>query len=376
MLEYGFLPVSRKMFDGSDELWSDDEPFDRRSAWIDLLQLAQVRGRTRMIGGETVSLGPGELVVSERFLAKRWGWTKARVRKFLLDLGPDGLDRLNRIPNRLPDRRMVVIKITNYTTYNPGSIVDTTDIQTDFATGSEPISNQIQEGEEIYTNKQTTNARAHEGDSPDEEPTPADDSEQSAAIAEMQQDANRHASSISDRMERRSFGAQVRGIVSGDNSVAWTDHTGRRVPWRDRPRLLRLAFDALSSEQAKSLHWALVHVVRQQYDPIQPDTAEEIKARRPAPSRPAAPPTPPDVQDIQARDEVARKEAEERRAREDALIAEWERSHELDARRIRHEAESEVAANPYAKAGGDRMLEFAYRNRVLTLIAQGDANAA
>jgi hypothetical protein len=39
--EYGYMPISRKMPDGHDPIWQNPEPFDVRSAWLDLLFYAR-----------------------------------------------------------------------------------------------------------------------------------------------------------------------------------------------------------------------------------------------------------------------------------------------------------------------------------------------
>lgn len=52
-------------------------------AWLDLCQMAQHRG-DHYQGG--VRLGRGEVLVANRSLAERWGWSKSAVSRFLLRL--------------------------------------------------------------------------------------------------------------------------------------------------------------------------------------------------------------------------------------------------------------------------------------------------
>lgn len=78
--QVGFIKISRKMFDGMDVLWEGTEPFDKRSAWIDLIQMAAwhpylYKGRDQ--------LQRGEFVASIRFLAQRWKWPKSTVLDYL-----------------------------------------------------------------------------------------------------------------------------------------------------------------------------------------------------------------------------------------------------------------------------------------------------
>lgn len=65
--KYGWIKLYRCI--QKNELWLDEERFDKRSAWIDLLLTADK---------ET-----GELKTSERKLAKRWKWGKTTVREFI-----------------------------------------------------------------------------------------------------------------------------------------------------------------------------------------------------------------------------------------------------------------------------------------------------
>ena len=58
------------------------EPFDRRSAWCWLVEEAQWQGRRCQIGGQFVELKRGQLSHSTRFMARAWGWSEARVRRF------------------------------------------------------------------------------------------------------------------------------------------------------------------------------------------------------------------------------------------------------------------------------------------------------
>jgi hypothetical protein len=117
MRKRGHLRISRKMFDGQDPIWEGREPFDRRSAWIDLCQLANYRTKRRVINGRVVTLERGQLLASERFLAQRWRWTRAKVRRFL-----DVLAECHRIVQNSAHpaaQAGTVITLCNYDAYNP-----------------------------------------------------------------------------------------------------------------------------------------------------------------------------------------------------------------------------------------------------------------
>lgn len=72
-------------------LWKDDEPFDQRSAWIDLLLLAYHEDTKRVWRGELKVYKRGTVNVSIAFLAERWKWSWRRVKRFLRMLEKDGM---------------------------------------------------------------------------------------------------------------------------------------------------------------------------------------------------------------------------------------------------------------------------------------------
>jgi uncharacterized membrane protein YgcG len=80
------IRIPRSEFDADDLLWGGKEPFDSRSARIDLRQMAAHSTHERLIGGKIYRLEPGDLVTSERGLERRWGWSRGRVARFLARL--------------------------------------------------------------------------------------------------------------------------------------------------------------------------------------------------------------------------------------------------------------------------------------------------
>lgn len=79
--EKGFIKVYRDIEDNF--LWNNDEPFDRRSAWIDLIMMANIKQRKIMVHGKVITINKGSVYTSIRKLADRWGWSKDRVYRFL-----------------------------------------------------------------------------------------------------------------------------------------------------------------------------------------------------------------------------------------------------------------------------------------------------
>lgn len=71
-------------------LW-EDKPFSKGQAWIDLLLLVNHSDNKIMIGNEVINVERGSHITSEIKLMKRWGWSKSKVRNFLLLLENDSM---------------------------------------------------------------------------------------------------------------------------------------------------------------------------------------------------------------------------------------------------------------------------------------------
>ncbi len=73
-----------------------DEKFDKAHAWMDLLLRAGATSSTIEKQGAKVSLEHGELIVSQRDLAKDWQWNKTKVLRFLAQLEVDHLIKIRK----------------------------------------------------------------------------------------------------------------------------------------------------------------------------------------------------------------------------------------------------------------------------------------
>lgn len=102
----GWIKLYRQIQES--EIWETIQPFDIRSAWIDLLLLASHEDRTMIIGDQIVEVKRGQYVTSIRFLSQRWCWSKDRVSKCLTLL-----ERLGMI-DKHSDSKRTVITIVNY----------------------------------------------------------------------------------------------------------------------------------------------------------------------------------------------------------------------------------------------------------------------
>lgn len=80
----GWIKIHRKLQE--NPIWDADEPFDKRSAWIDLLIMANHKDSQMRIGNEIFLIKMGSTHTSELKLMDRWKWSRKKVRSFLLML--------------------------------------------------------------------------------------------------------------------------------------------------------------------------------------------------------------------------------------------------------------------------------------------------
>lgn len=101
------------------DLWdSEDEPFDRRSAWIDLLLLANHEDKKIIFNGKPLTVKAGQRITSLRKLAERWNWSVNRVKRYL-----DLLEKLNMIV-RESDNRKTLLTVVKYEVYQSQRYTD------------------------------------------------------------------------------------------------------------------------------------------------------------------------------------------------------------------------------------------------------------
>lgn len=83
------------------EHWTyEDKPFNRSMAWIDLLLIADHTTHTAVWRGKLTEFKRGDVNKSIAELAKRWGWSRDKARRFLVQLEQDGMVRINSTPFR------------------------------------------------------------------------------------------------------------------------------------------------------------------------------------------------------------------------------------------------------------------------------------
>jgi hypothetical protein len=124
--------------------------------WIDLLLLASFEDNKALVGDRLVEVKRGQQIASLSFLSKRWNKAKGTVLKFLELLESDHMIE------RYTDRKVTILTICNYESYQEVDKQTLTDVVND----SEPMTDRcltelknVEECKEIYN---TNSARTHE----------------------------------------------------------------------------------------------------------------------------------------------------------------------------------------------------------------------
>lgn len=106
----GWISLYRKIQEC--EIWLSPEPFDMRSAWIDLLLLANHRDKETVFDGKLITIKKGQRITSIRQLAERWHWSRCKTSNYL-----NLLEKAEMIEQKR-DRKKTIISIVNYSVYN------------------------------------------------------------------------------------------------------------------------------------------------------------------------------------------------------------------------------------------------------------------
>ena len=81
MAQQGWIKLHRTIYE--DELWLMDAPFDYRSAWLDLLLMANHDSKDIVVGAQCFTVRRGQKFTSVRKLADRWHWSEKKVSRYL-----------------------------------------------------------------------------------------------------------------------------------------------------------------------------------------------------------------------------------------------------------------------------------------------------
>jgi hypothetical protein len=83
----GYIRLHRQLKDCW--LWKDKEPFDRRSAWLDLLLSANHCDKKILFEGKVIVIRKGQFHTSILQLSERWKWNRKKTANFLKILEND-----------------------------------------------------------------------------------------------------------------------------------------------------------------------------------------------------------------------------------------------------------------------------------------------
>lgn len=109
----GWIKLYRQISDSY--IWTSCEPFDRRSAWIDLLLMANHEERSFLLkNGRNQIVQEGQLFTSLDHLAERWHWSRNRVRRYLALISAQGMCTVKGTPSG------TLLTLVNYGNFQHG----------------------------------------------------------------------------------------------------------------------------------------------------------------------------------------------------------------------------------------------------------------
>lgn len=139
-----WFKLSRKIFE--NEIWLS-EPFTKAQAWVDLIGNANHEKGSFFIRGNEVVINRGQIGWSELTMARRWRWSRNKVRRFL-----KWLETKQQI-EQLKDRYLTtIITITNYNNYQNDTADETAERQQTIHKQRRIKKNK----EDIYTEKENS----------------------------------------------------------------------------------------------------------------------------------------------------------------------------------------------------------------------------
>ena len=89
-----YIKILRKLF--SDPMWTQ-ERFSIAQAWVDLIHFAFHSDGNFKWDGVRYSLKRGQLCISEEYLAKRWKWSRGRLRRVYKKWQQNGMITVQRL---------------------------------------------------------------------------------------------------------------------------------------------------------------------------------------------------------------------------------------------------------------------------------------
>ena len=117
-MSIGWIKLHRKLQDCW--IWLEKEPFDKRSAWVDLILTANHSDKKILFNGELITVKRGQILTSIRKLAERWKWSYDKTSRFLKLIESDGMLR------KESDNCRTLLTIENYEVYQDATCTDRT----------------------------------------------------------------------------------------------------------------------------------------------------------------------------------------------------------------------------------------------------------
>ena len=108
-LSSGWIKLYRQLQDCW--IWLDKEPFDKRSAWVDLLLTANHSDKKILFNGEFITIKRGQILTSVRKLSAKWKWSVNKVYRFLKLLESDEMLQ------KESDKDRTLLTIVNYSIF-------------------------------------------------------------------------------------------------------------------------------------------------------------------------------------------------------------------------------------------------------------------
>lgn len=110
MVNKGWIALHREITD--NWIWKEKEPFDRRSAWIDLILMVNHEDKKIMFNGNLIVVKRGQKITSISKLSERWNWSRGKAKRFLEALQEDEMISLE-----IGQGQYTTITIENYSFY-------------------------------------------------------------------------------------------------------------------------------------------------------------------------------------------------------------------------------------------------------------------
>lgn len=116
----GYIPLWRDIQE--HWLWKRSDPFDIRSAWIDILLSVNHEEKKIFIDGRVQVIKPGQMWTSVKKLADKWHWSRPKVYRYIKLLKSDGMLYTDGTPS---GTLLTVINYSNFTIQGNTNVTST-----------------------------------------------------------------------------------------------------------------------------------------------------------------------------------------------------------------------------------------------------------